>query len=219
MREYYILQQEELMILASLFELDRIFGLQYENEQAEALVPYRVHEMARNGVFSMQGETLFVREPYKTIMQSMKQAGTILTAEIFENNPRYLWFYVGIPIVCLEESRTDASSVKISLMEQEDLFQILEDGGFLPDECLDGELAALEDLGEVQRDLEQLPLLVRFQVRLAEPSREEETKELCIVASNHNYWVSGHDGENRMLFPYEKERLYKTLWSMMEDMK
>lgn len=218
MQEYYILQQEELLVLASLFDMDWLYGIDSERFQIEERIPYIIHQMYRNGIFVLRGEELFVQEPYKTIMKKIKEASFVLTAEKMEKGERKIWFYIGKSIISMEESRTDEKSVEISLIEKAELLQFLEECGFIPKERLDSELASIEEIQEVREKIDECLDFLQFNLFPTTPVEGEYKKELTLLCSKYNYWLREcHFNKEIFLTPYEKERMSKILFKWMEE--
>lgn len=217
MQDYCVLQQEELVILASAFEIKQIYGIVFQEREEEARVPYHIHEMARNGILKFQNETLIVTDFYREIFQTIADAEKILTVRKYVKDEDYSWYYIGSKVVCLQESREDVKAVRISICTKEDFYKTLEESGFLPETFIDPELAALEPLEEVQAKLSEFLVCFRYRTAFIAESRGNEEREYCLVRSKHNYWILENTRQDQRLIRYEQKKFYELLMDEREE--
>lgn len=217
MLKSFFLQQEELMILSALFGINQIYGIKGK-QLPEEQVPYKIHQMTRTGIFELKGFELFVQEPYHTIMQKLKESSLAIIVNKRGKTEQKIWFYIGMSIVCLEESRTDTNAIKISLLEKQEFFSFLEEKGFILEELLDNELERLESVQELRYVQDECSKKMKFCLCSLEDESKKCVKELTILRSLHNYWLQEfwEDKEKNMV-PYERERLKEILYRWMEE--
>ncbi len=211
MQNFYLLHQEELIILAALFDMEYVYGLVGEKNEEE--VPYRIHQMVRNGVLYTQEESIYVAEPYKYMLQSMKAASSIL--KLVSAEGQIIWFYLGSNIVEIEESQTDKKTLRISNMTIEEVLFLLAER-FLPEEYLNSELSGIETKEEVYGALEEAQVYLLFELINTGVRQEELT--IKVIQSRHNLWVVRYDGMGIVvdMKPYKKESLLDTVRKIMD---
>ena len=206
MQNYYLLHQEELLILAALFDIHSVYGPICEKNEAE--VPYRIHQMVRNGVLQTREEDIYVSEPYKRILQNMKASTRII--KTVSEDKHQTWFYLGNNAVKIEECQTDRNKLKVSIMTLEDVMHLLSEK-FFPEEYLNNEISGIETREDAYGNLEDAQMYAFFQ--MFDVEMQQEKTAIKIIRTRHNLWVVKYDDLGLMDYmePYENEVLSEML--------
>ncbi|MBD5459947.1 MAG: hypothetical protein HDR26_03240 [Lachnospiraceae bacterium] len=213
MEELLILGETEFQILAAAMGLTRIYGIRPKSEPDEAAVMYTIHEMAGKGILVQEGGGFRLREPYRTAVLSMKEAGWILAVTGKDREMSDACFYLGDRLVSLEESLQDESAIKIGVHEREELFPQLSDRGFLPKPFLDPDIAGLQERETAFWDEENV--YARYLLLAAGGERQEAVRDFSLIREAGGYRVAERTGDLREYWEYEAQAFYEMLISCM----
>ena len=216
MEELLILHETEFQLLAAAFDFTKIYGIPPKERPDEAAVMYSIHEMAEKGILKEEGSKLRLTEPYRTAIQTMKQARRILSVNEVQEPLSNVCFYIGDIVVCLEESRQDENSVKIGTFELQELCDQLSDRELLPDSLWPEDIQKLHARKEPAWSERQK--YARFQVFVPGSNGESE-EDFYLFKIGGNYWVSEHDDEDSQCDYYDKVLFFERLWECLNNPK
>lgn len=219
MEELLVLQQREFQILAAAMGLKFLYGIPPMEDMAEDYL-YVVHEMVGKEILKPTDLGFSVQEPYRSAMYALKGTQTIMAVERKDDTASV--FYYGTKLVCMEESIQDADAIRIGLYAAADLYNVLEERGFLPSPYLDADLAMLQTeddfkewLGDFEK-IDELPFFLRYQIF---DNNKRLIDAFYLIDNPCNYWVARQNGIELSFSRYIKNDLYNELKAYMEDEK
>lgn len=215
MQDFCILKQDEILILASAFHLKRVYGLTMRKSE-EHMVPYRMHEMARNGILHLKEGQLQVNPFYKRVFQSLANANRVVMIQRLQKEERFCWYYIGVDVVCMEESFEDKDAVRISLICWDEFKNVVEEQGMLPHTLLSKELAVLEEAKEVETKQSLLPVCFQYELLWLQNGTVQKQDSFELILSEHNYWLVEKKATGNRLCRYDHEEFYQKIISMEE---
>lgn len=124
MNENLIVTDTELMILLAARGIRRLHGFA-RMETVEDSVPYVMHEMVRKGLLRQEGEHLQIAEPYRSIVEVIGTARLLLSIRGVSGQACYV--YVGEMYVYLADSVNDRAAVKLGVLHQKKVLELLEE--------------------------------------------------------------------------------------------
>lgn len=213
MEELLILHETEFQLLAAAFDFTKIYGILPKGRPDEAAVMYSIHEMATKGILREEEGRLCLTEPYRTAIQTMKQARRILSVSEVQAPLSNVCYYVGDIAVCLEVSQQDENSVKIGSFELKALYDQLSDRELLPDSLWPEEIIKLRVQEEPLPDERQK--YARFQIFTLNDNAESE-ENFYLFKSGGKYWVSEREDRDSQCVYYDKELFFKRLWECLK---
>ena len=216
MQDFCILRQDEILILASAFHLKQVYGLAVEKSD-EQMVPYRIHEMVRNGILHLKDERLQVSPFHRRIFQTITTAKRIVMIRRMQRDEKFYWYYIGTDVVCMEESFEDKDAVRMSLCGLEEFRMVIEEQGMLPCPLLSKELALLEKAEEVEARHRMLPVCFQYDLLWLENGDIQKQETLELIQSEHNYWLIEKKVTGTQLHRYDPEELYQKMIYMAEE--
>lgn len=214
MEEILILQQTEFQILAAAVNFTKIYGIRPESFPDESAFMYGVHEMVQKGILKEQNEKFVLQEPYRTAFLSMKDAETILAVESHADAVGNSCFYFGEKLITLEESLQDEAAFRIGVSNKEDLYELLEEKGFLPKPLLEPDVAVLQEVEELQEAMGDTPMekSIYAQYLIFYPKNGQQAqKTLYLINNPYNYWIAEKEGNQTRFFHYNQESMYESL--------
>lgn len=147
MKAAVILKDKELEILLAAAGVRGFCGFRQEKEMGgtESEIPYLIHGMVRNKVIRQTDGELMAGEPYSDMINSLKNAGAVLSVETGKARKKVLYLYIGKAILLMEDSLNDKNAVKLQLLEREEVMDLL-DSCFCPEDYQEypGELITQE---------------------------------------------------------------------------
>lgn len=124
MNENLIVTDTELMILLAARGIRRLHGFA-RMETAEDSVPYVMHEMVRKELLRQEGEHFRIAEPYRSMVEVLGMARLLLSIRGVSGQACYI--YVGETYVYLADSVNDRAAVKLGLLHQTEVLELLEE--------------------------------------------------------------------------------------------
>lgn len=209
MEEFLILREIEFQVLAAAMGFTKIYGVRPQGKPDEAAVMYAVHEMAEKGILTGEGSNFRLKEPYRTAVLTMKDAGQILAVTGGDDGMSDVCFYLGERMVSLEESMQDESAVRVGIHEREALYTQLWDRGFLPKPFLDPDIAMLQERENASRDEENI--FARYLILSADKNRQGTDRAFYLIRESCAYRVMEKIGDRKEYREYEVQDFYKLL--------
>lgn len=215
MEELIILPQREFQVLAAAWGIGEIFGVCPREDMSglgRSDLLYIVHEMAQKNILKFDGARYEVQEPYRSVLCSIREAEQILAVE--DRDGYASVFYFGRALVCLEESVQDEDAVRIGIYDPGKCRSVLEEKGFLPQPCPEGNLAVLQTEDEAGEWLANVsaggsvPYVFRYRIF---DSLKSLQAEYDLVEGPFNDWIVHKSGEELQISRYDGQRLYEKL--------
>lgn len=136
MDKIFIIKDVELKILLAAVGIEHLCGFKQAGSVKEENIPYIIHEMARHEILRLNGDRLFINEPYLTIAQGIKDAKAVLSVKYDEMLCSTVVLYIGKNIIELSDSITDKDAVRINIKTFDEIYEFIDDVFSLREEII-----------------------------------------------------------------------------------
>lgn len=121
-----VLKDLELQILLVASGVKGILGFKQAEIKEESRIPYLIHEMVRKGVVEQREGELVVKEPYRSIIDGIKNAKAVLLVRNGESKRNIEYLYLGTRIIKMSDSINDKNAIKLQCSTDEDVVEWLD---------------------------------------------------------------------------------------------